>query len=176
MRKVAAVLGVSAAGLYRYVASREEVIGHMVDRLSATLPHPDPSGDWLADLTVVARRQRDLYRSHPWLGAAVGTATTMGPHVLDHFEWGLEVLEDVDVPTTRKLEALSLANGLALLFATAQDTQSAADAFAKLDPARHPRLMGLAGATTPASAEPDLFERALASLLGGLLREPEDSG
>ena len=38
MRSVAAALGTSAAGLYRYVASREELVGHMVDLVSADDP------------------------------------------------------------------------------------------------------------------------------------------
>ena len=48
MRSLAAAVGVSAPGLYRYVTSRDELVGHMVDLVSADLRHPPPSGNWYA--------------------------------------------------------------------------------------------------------------------------------
>lgn len=170
MRSVADALNVSAAGLYRYLASRDELIGHMVDTLSAGIPHPAPTGDWVADLTFVAGQQRGLFREHPWLVIAVGSLRHLGPHVLDHLDWGLDVLRDVPVPTRDKMEALALINGVAALFATA-GSPAGPEAFATLDPQRHSHLVA---ALTDASSSPpameDLFERVVASLLDSLLR------
>src|SRR4051812_20444611 len=138
MRALAAAVGVSAPGLYRYVASRDELVGHMVDLVSADLEHPPPSGDWVHDITVVAERQRALFRAHPWLAEAVASLRFMGRHVLDHLDWGLAVLADVDAPNNRKMEAIALANGIAALFSTTSRPVGP-DAFAELDSRRHPR-------------------------------------
>jgi hypothetical protein len=109
---------VSAPGLYRYVASREELVGHMVDLVSADVDHPPPSGNWVHDVTVVAEQQRALFRAHPWLAEAVASLRVMGPHVLDHLDWGLAALADVEAPPSRKMEAIALANGIAALFSS----------------------------------------------------------
>ncbi|GMA87472.1 hypothetical protein GCM10025868_27220 [Angustibacter aerolatus] len=70
------------------------------------------------DLVDVARQQRALFAAHPWLIEAERSLRVLGPHVLDHLDWGLAVLTDLDVPASRKMEAIALANGVAALFAT----------------------------------------------------------
>jgi AcrR family transcriptional regulator len=171
MRALAAVVGVSAPGLYRYVASRDELVGHMVDLVSADLEHPPPSGDWVHDITVVAERQRALFRAHPWLPEAVASLRFMGRHVLDHLDWGLAVLADVEAPPSRKMEAIALANGIAALFSTTSRPVGP-EAFAELDPGRHPRLAALLAAAAPTPPSADLFPRVLEGVLRGALGIP----
>jgi AcrR family transcriptional regulator len=168
MRSLAAAVGVSAPGLYRYVASREELVGHMVDLVSATLEHPPPSGDWVHDITVVAEQQRSLFRAHPWLAEAVASLRFMGRHVLDHLDWGLAVLAAVDAPPSRKMEAIALANGIAALFSTTS-RPIGPEAFAQLDPNRHHRLAALLAAAAPTPPAADLFPRVLEGVLRGAL-------
>ncbi|MEO7233946.1 MAG: TetR family transcriptional regulator, partial [Lapillicoccus sp.] len=167
MRSVAAAVGVSAAGLYRYIASRDELVGHMVDRLSAEVAHPEPTGDWVADLTEVAEHQVRVFRAHPWMTGAVGSLTHLGPHVLDHLEWGLDVLRDVEVTVNRKLEAIALVNGFAALFAGS--SQPGPDAFAQLDPRRQPQLSAALSSATSIDPTDDFFRRVVAGLLRSLL-------
>jgi AcrR family transcriptional regulator len=171
MRALAAAVGLSAPGLYRYVASRDELVGHMVDLVSADLEHPPPSGDWVRDFTVAAERQRALFRAHPWLAEAVVSLRFMGRHVLDHLDWGLAVLADVEAPQSRKMEAIALANGIAALFSTTSRPVGP-DAFAELDPARHPRLATLLASAAPTPPSADLFPRVLEGVLRGVLGIP----
>jgi AcrR family transcriptional regulator len=171
MRALAAAVGVSAPGLYRYVASRDELVGHMVDLVSADLEHPPPSGDWVRDMTVVAEQQRALFRAHPWLAEAVGSLRFMGRHVLDHLDWGLAVLADVEAPQNRKMEAIALANGIAALFSTAARPVGP-EAFAQLDRERHPHLAGLLAAAAPTPPPTDLFRHVLEGVLRGVLAMP----
>jgi AcrR family transcriptional regulator len=168
MRSVAAALGTSAAGLYRYVASRDELVAHMVDLVSADVRHPSPSGDWVRDLVDAAESQRDVFQAHPWLVGALDGALVLGPNVLDHLEWGLAVLADVDVSAGRKLEAIAVANGVAALFASAGPV-GGAEAFARLDARRHARITALLGAATPAPPAPDLFPRVVEGMLHAVL-------
>jgi AcrR family transcriptional regulator len=170
MRSVAAAVGLSAAGLYRYVAARDELVGHMVDRISAEVRHPTPTGDWVADFIEVAQDQVRVFRAHPWMVEAVRSLTYIGPHVLDHLDWGLDVLGEIDVTVQRKLEAVAMVNGVAALFSSS--SQPGPDAFAQLDVRRQPRLAAaLANATSPEETD-DLFARAVAGLLQSLLGPP----
>jgi AcrR family transcriptional regulator len=171
MRSLAAAVGVSAPGLYRYVASRDELVGHMVDLVSGALEHPAPSGDWVHDITLVAEQQRAQFRAHPWLAEAVASLRFMGRHVLDHLDWGLAVLADVEAPPSRKMEAIALANGVAALFSTASPPVGP-EAFAQLDPVRHSRLAALLAGAAPGPPPGDLFPRVLEGVLRGVLEMP----
>lgn len=171
MRSLAVAVGVSAPGLYRYVASRDELVAHMVDLVSAELEHPPPSGNWLRDITAVAEQQRSIFHAHPWLAEAVASLRFMGRRVLDHLDWGLAVLADVEAPDSRKMEAIALANGIAALFSTTS-APVGPEAFAQLDPGRHPHLAALLAAATPAPPSADLFPRVLEGVLRGVLGMP----
>jgi AcrR family transcriptional regulator len=175
MRSVAATLGTSAAGLYRYIASRDELVAQMVDLVSADVRHRPPSGDWLGDLIRVAESQRDVFRAHRWLVVALDGALVLGPNVLDHLEWGLEVLADVDASAGQKLEALAVANGVAALFASAGPV-TGPGAFARLDARRHTRITTLLSAARPAPPDPDLFRRVLEAALHAILGTSPSSG
>lgn len=168
MRAVATAVGMTAAGLYRYTGSREELLGHMVDRVSAELTHPAPSGDWRADLLAVAEQQVAAHRAHPWLAAASAMPLVMGPHVLDQLEWGLRVLAPVDAPNRAKMEAIALTNGVAALFGAAGPAVGP-ESFRNLDGARHPALAALLARADPGPPGPDLLRRVLTGVLDALL-------
>lgn len=166
MRSVAAAVGTSAPALYRYVSSREDLLGHMVDLVSATLRHPEPSGDWVGDLLAVAEQQTALHRAHPWLAGT--SSAPMGPHVLDHLEWGIRVLAPLGAPARAMMEALALVNGLAALFAAAGPSAGPAT-FRGLDADRHPGLAALLANAAPGPPSDDLFRRVLTGVLTGIL-------
>ncbi|GAA4541505.1 helix-turn-helix domain-containing protein [Pseudonocardia xishanensis] len=166
MRSVAAAVGTSAPALYRYVASRDELLGHMVDLVSAELRHPEPSGDWVGDLLAVTEQQVVLHREHRWLGAA--STAVMGPHVLDHLEWGMAVLAPLGAPTTAVMEALALANGVAALFGAAGPA-AGPEIFRNLDAARHPALTAALANAAPGPPADDLLRRVLTGILTAVL-------
>lgn len=168
MRAVAASLGITAPALYRYLDSRDDLLSAMVDHASGQLDHPDPSGDWLADLLDVAAQQLALYRAHPWLAQTARHTIVLGPNALDHLDRCLAILEPLDAPDTSKMEAIALTTGAAALFATAGPGPDAST-FGRLDPGRHPRLTALINAADPGPPSPDLFERAVTALLRGVL-------
>ncbi len=168
MRSVATRVGLSAPGLYRHVASREELLGLMVDRISGQVAHPTPTGDWVGDFTRVARQQVELFGAHSWMVEAVGSLRSLGPQVLEHLEWGLAVLSGVEAPTRDKLEAIAMVNGLATIFATPAPTLGP-QAFASLDAARHARLTEALTNADDTEPSQDLLERAIEALLHSLL-------
>ncbi|MDD7921634.1 TetR/AcrR family transcriptional regulator [Actinomycetospora callitridis] len=171
MRSVARAVGTTAPALYRYVASREELIGRMVDVVSAALDHPDPSGDWLKDVLAVAEQQVALHRAHPWLAAASALPSPLGPHVLDHVEWVIAVLTPVGAPGRAVMEAVALTNGAAALFAGAGPSPGP-ELFRDLEPDRQPGLAALLAGAAPGPPSDDLFRRVLTGILTAMLDAP----
>ncbi|MFF2625646.1 TetR/AcrR family transcriptional regulator [Kitasatospora griseola] len=176
MRRVATALGTGAASLYRYVATRDELLDLMTDSVAAEYDLPAPSGDWPADLLTVARQARQIMRRHPWLPARVIGRPTLGPHGADLLEHVLTVLADHPAAPARKVEAFALLGGLTALFA--QNEASAADDDAAHRTAYlrrlaadggHPRIAALFTPGGPAAAPGDPFEDVLVRALAGVL-------
>lgn len=65
MRRLAAALGTGAASLYRYVATRDDLLDLMTDSTAGEYRLPAPSGDWQADLLEIAHQARRIMRRHP---------------------------------------------------------------------------------------------------------------
>lgn len=90
MRRIAARLGVGTMSLYWHVASKEELIDLVVDAVIGEEALPArPSGDWRADLLLLARGMRALMHRHPWLAALLHVSTRLGPNSLAHAEFSL---------------------------------------------------------------------------------------
>ena len=52
----------------------------MADRAAGELrPYPDATGDWPDAMLLIARRQLDLYRAHPWLVEILARPAALGP-------------------------------------------------------------------------------------------------
>ncbi|MEU8003847.1 helix-turn-helix domain-containing protein [Catellatospora sp. NPDC049111] len=171
MRAVAAELKTTASTLYRYVASRDELLDLMVDTAMAGFAHsPRSDEDWLGALVRIAEATRSLYVAQPWLLDAVPTSSAPGPNTLGWFEHCLQAMAPLDRTTLRKMEAVGVLNGVIMLFARSAAAPTAID-FAAMDPVRHPRLTAALTGSPPGPPTVDLFERAVRALLGGLLDE-----
>ncbi|WP_222864443.1 TetR/AcrR family transcriptional regulator [Micromonospora sp. WP24] len=170
MRAVAARLETGAASLYRYLSSRDDLLDLMADRVAAELrPYPEPDGDWLDTLVRLARAQRAVHERHPWLFELSQRASAIGPEALAFFDACLRVMAPVEAPSAAKFEAIGMMNGVAILFARKRAAGESLT-FVGFDLTPYPHLLAALSrpATTPAAAM-DLFERALRSLLRGLL-------
>lgn len=107
MRKVAAAIGAGAASLYRYVASHDELLEVMVDRVAGEYdlsPSSEPAADQLLGLALQGRR---IMHRHPWLPPLLLTRPSLGPNTLAYLECALESMAGVDLPEPRKLEAIA---------------------------------------------------------------------
>lgn len=67
LRRVASSLGVTAMALYRYISSKEELLGAMMDRVFGEfeLPAERADGDWRELLREFGRAFRRLLLAHP---------------------------------------------------------------------------------------------------------------
>lgn len=176
MRRVASALDTGAASLYRYVATRDDLLDLMTDSTASAYDLPAPSGDWQADLLGIARQARQIMRGHPWLPALVIGRPALGPHGIDLLEHVLDVLADHPAEPARKLEAFALLSGLTALFvqnemaaestgATRQSTYLRHVATA----GNHPRITALLAASPPDGDAHDRFGIVLARALTGVL-------
>ena len=175
MRRVAAILGTGAASLYRYVATRDDLLDLMADSTGSEYDLPAPSGDWQADLLVIARQARQIMRRHRWLPAMVIGRPALGPHGVDVLEHVLDVLADHPAGPARKLEAFAILSGLTALFVqnemAAADTATRHAAYLRHVAAAgdHPRITALLAASPPDGNPGDQFDAVLARTLTGVL-------
>src|SRR5215467_4443877 len=83
MRSVAAAIGTGPASLYRYVATRDELVELMADQVFGELSYHEPrSGHPVTDLLRLAHQGRALYLRHPWLLDVPVTGRLPGPNAV----------------------------------------------------------------------------------------------
>jgi AcrR family transcriptional regulator len=79
IRAVSGRLGTGVMSLYNYVPDKQTLVYDMVEEVSGELDLPEPSGDWRADMHLLARRQREVVRRHPWMIEATRTYSRSAP-------------------------------------------------------------------------------------------------
>jgi AcrR family transcriptional regulator len=97
MRRVAESLGVGTMSLYTYVASREELVEAMLDKVyGEAVQQLEARGDtWEDGLRHVAQVSWNLYMRHPWVLQVFTGRPPLGPHAIAKYERELSVIDDV---------------------------------------------------------------------------------
>ncbi len=187
MRAVAQALGAGPASLYRYVATREELLELMIDQAVGEMPRPAAgSGRWLDDLLALARQKRELYLRHPWLLDATAARSPLGPHAITQLEYALTALAGLPVTPRTKLEAVGMLDAVVAALSRTEVAQRLAgrtlpqwqqaqqEYLAQaVGSGRHPRLAAALSGGSGAERESMelLFDRMVTRVLNGLLRE-----
>jgi AcrR family transcriptional regulator len=186
MRSVAAAVGAGPASLYRYVATRDELVELMIDQVNGEFSYERlGSGQWLTDLLTLAHQGRSIYLRHPWLLDALGTARPLGPQAITYLDKALAALSELDLSGQVKLEAIGMFNGVVRLLAANEIDQKRAGQSAPgsqrtladyltraVAGGQYPHL---ATALTPRPGDPrpsrpeTMFDRTLTRILTGLL-------
>lgn len=168
MRAVAARVGASSPGLYRYVETRDELIDLMVDHVVREIELPRPTGPWRRRLLALAVAQSDVYRRHAWLADAARGPRVLGPEGSRLLETYLQIIEPIDTTTAAKLELFALLTGLASLFTPA--TTLAANPFPLAEPTATPLLWAALTSATGAPRSPEaLFEAIADAMIDAIL-------
>ena len=104
MRRLAAEVGAGTMSLYRYIPRKDDLYELMVDAVAGEEPLPaEPSGDWRADLRMLAHRQLTSARRHPWQ-ALMGGRPVFGPNTLRVTEFQFAVLDGLGLTIDGMLE------------------------------------------------------------------------
>lgn len=107
MARLAESLGFTTMSLYRYVASKDEVLALMSDRAGGRPPVVGPEvGDWRARLEVLIGEQQPVMRAHPWLAQTTSVLHALGPNRLAWMEAMLAALDDTPLSPADRLAAI----------------------------------------------------------------------
>jgi AcrR family transcriptional regulator len=78
MRAVAAELEAAPMALYRHLATKDELVDALLDRVLGRFEPPAATRSWRADLKAFARAHRRLLMAHPWAVPALFTHPSPG--------------------------------------------------------------------------------------------------
>jgi AcrR family transcriptional regulator len=114
MKRIATELGAAPMALYRYVATKDELLLLMVDAALGLPPAPAGPGEgWRAGLTRWAAGYRALLRRHLWILRIPINAPPITPNQIAWMESGLVSLRDTGLSEQEKLSAILLLSGFA---------------------------------------------------------------
>jgi len=107
MSRLAEKLGFTTMSLYRYVASKDDLLVLVLD---AALGQPPtaPDGDWRAQCVGWAGALRDGYRQHPWTMELPISGLPAGPNQLAWFDRGLAALAPTRLAEGEKASSVLL--------------------------------------------------------------------
>lgn len=124
MARVARELGFTTMSLYRYVASKEELLQLMWNDSAQGSQDLVLDGDtWRERLRSWAVTQRELISQHPWITQMPMAAPPLAPNSLTFVEKGLEALDGSGLAEADKLRVIGLLSSYTL-----SEARMAADA------------------------------------------------
>jgi AcrR family transcriptional regulator len=118
MRKLGAQLGVEAMSLYRYVASKEDLLSGLVDLVFAEVEVDEPgTTEWRTAMRERARSHRAAMRRHPWAIGVMEGRLQPGPASLRVHDATLGVLREAGFPFRAAVHANSVLDAYVYGFA-----------------------------------------------------------
>jgi AcrR family transcriptional regulator len=174
MRRLASELGVSAMAPYRHVASKDELLMVLVDRLAARLVYPPRPTEPKGAILVLWSTIYDSLAEHPWIPEVLARRRMMAPSVLDAIEEIHAALRNADLSIEAAVRAYRLMWNFTLgsLLVRAGENSEAQSQQRELrgapDPERYPMLAAAAAAWTTAH-DRDTYREDLGALIDALL-------
>ncbi len=107
MARLAEKLGFTTMSLYRYVASKDDLLVLVLDA-TLGLPPQMPDGEWREQCAAWALALRDLYRAHSWALELPISGLPAGPNQLVWFDRGLRALAGLRLAPGEKASSVLL--------------------------------------------------------------------
>jgi AcrR family transcriptional regulator len=111
MNRVAKQLGTGAMSLYRYVASKEELLALMIDAAVGEVPRAPAAGGWRERLEAWAWSTVRAMRAHPWSARAPVAGPPLAPNAVAWFEDALAALDGTGLAPAEKPSIVLLLSG-----------------------------------------------------------------
>jgi AcrR family transcriptional regulator len=112
MSRVAAELGVATMSLYRYVASKDELLLLMSDAIYVTPPTPrEPDEDWRSSLSRWCWEQRAVLHRYPWVLRIPVSGPPVTPNQITWLEQALTSLSGTGLTEGEKVSVMMLLSG-----------------------------------------------------------------
>ena len=94
MRKLGATLDVEAMSLYNHVANKDDIYDGMIDYVFASIPLPEPDGDWQNEIRRIGIAGMDAFTVHPWTVTLLMIRGNFGPAALRFTDRVIATLND----------------------------------------------------------------------------------
>jgi AcrR family transcriptional regulator len=179
MRAVATELSASPMALYRYFATKDELVDALLDRVLGRFEAAPTTGDWVADLEGFCRAHGRLLADHPWAVTVLFSHPTPGINAVAIGETALEILARggiVGVDAVTAFSALISLNYGWQAFSAARDparpgverAPDIAPLLAALPVDRFPLTVSVAGPMADYGS-PAHYDKALGLVLAGVV-------
>lgn len=113
MGRIATELGAATMSLYRYVATKDELLMLMVDSVFSPTAAASVSRErWRAALARWAREHLAVLRRHPWVVRVPLSGPPITPNQVVWFERGLWSMRNTGLTEGEKVSVLLLVNGV----------------------------------------------------------------
>jgi AcrR family transcriptional regulator len=86
MRRLADELGAGVMSVYHHVANKDDLVGHMVDRVVEEMELADAGPDWKAALKRTAISAHEVLLRHPWATALLLSGSAVSPARLRYMD------------------------------------------------------------------------------------------
>jgi len=180
MRQLAGQLGFEVMALYRHVASKDEILDALMDRVLETVEPAGPGDTWITAIRTSARSLRSALRAHPWAGPLLTSRAGLRPARVAYAESLLCRLEDAGFGEAMRFHAYHLLEAHVVGYSLWEAGHSFGPAeraaidrrLTEMDwPAAYPRLahhhaLHASGST---SGEKDAFDMGLDFIMDGLV-------
>ncbi len=117
IRSLAGELGAKPMSVYYYVASKDELLDHLVDVVFEEIALPDPAGDWREEMRRRAHSARTRLKQHSWAIGLLESRTSPGPATLRHHELVLATLRRAGFSAEHTAHAYALIDSYVYGFA-----------------------------------------------------------
>ncbi|MDR6505114.1 TetR/AcrR family transcriptional regulator [Arthrobacter oryzae] len=174
VRAVAVALEAAPMSLYRYFATKDELVDALLNRVLGRFIPPPETADWGADLAAFARNHRRLLREHPWAITPLIGHPYPGANALPIGEAALRILERAGITGDAAVAAFS---GIVALnygwssFVLAREAAEAPSGGGPVQlppaPPEFPLTVAAAGPMSRYGSE-EHYERTLRQLLAGI--------
>jgi AcrR family transcriptional regulator len=143
IRRLAARLGRRPMSIYTHVASKDDLVALMFDRMGGELLLPEPvDGKGREPARHIARRAFDVYLAHPWMLHALGRRPAPGPSQTRRAEQSAAAVTAMGVRADRAWIALGILHewtmGHALHVVTLREDSALAQRMGELAPPGYP--------------------------------------
>jgi TetR/AcrR family tetracycline transcriptional repressor len=99
MRAVAQLLGTGPASLYAHVASKEQLVDLMLDRIYGEVPIPEVKPDnWQEQVKTFVKAVQRVVLAHPGIASAMLSGPPMGPNGLRMMEASIALMKAGGLP------------------------------------------------------------------------------
>jgi AcrR family transcriptional regulator len=183
IRRLATEIGTSPATVYYHVRDKDDLLVHLLNDYADEIPRPELPDDPRERVVAAATLMHDVLAARPWVAEIITADDLLGDSAL----WLVEQIVGAAVDAGATADAAAhlyrhiwyYTAGEILVRAHRTRREAQLDgpsyreqAFARLDPATHPRLAALADRWADLTAQ-DTYTQGLRALVDGALLKPD---